>query len=71
MKKWQAALDKNYILYKKTYYKIELTILDVYRNSKISINDTLLRKIVYSIKKAIGDDQQQYLRENQKETNNA
>lgn len=50
---------------------MEVTILDVYRNSKISMNDTLLRKIVYSIEKAIGEDQQQYLRENKKETNNA
>lgn len=45
--------------------------LDELRNAKIFTNDTLLRKIVYSIEKAIGEDQQQYLRENQKETNNA
>ncbi|MBO5145305.1 MAG: hypothetical protein J6C19_07180 [Lachnospiraceae bacterium] len=45
--------------------------MDESRNNKISINDALLRKIVYSIEKAIGEDQQQYLRENQKETNNA
>ena len=45
--------------------------MDESRNNKIAINDTLLRKIVYSIDKAIGEDQQQYLRENQKETNNA
>lgn len=50
---------------------MEVTKLDESRNNKISINDTLLRKIVYSIEKAIGEDQQQYLRENQKETNNA
>ncbi|MFR2879797.1 MAG: DUF5986 family protein [Lachnospiraceae bacterium] len=29
------------------------------------------RKIVYCIEKAIGDDLQQYLRENHRETNNA
>lgn len=45
--------------------------MDKFKNSKISVNDTLLRKIVYSIEKAIGEDQQQYLRENYKETNNA
>lgn len=50
---------------------MEVTDLDESRNTKIFINDTLLRKIVYSIEKAIGEDQQQYLRENQKETNNA
>lgn len=45
--------------------------LDKNRNTKIAVNDTLLRKIVYSIEKAIGEDQQQYLKENNKETNNA
>lgn len=50
---------------------MEVTDLDKSRNTKIFIDDTLLRKIVYSIEKAIGEDQQQYLRENQKETNNA
>lgn len=45
--------------------------MDKFKDSKISINDTLLRKIVYSIEKAIEEDQQQYLRENHKETNNA
>lgn len=34
--------------------------MDKYREGKISINGTLLRKIVYSIEKAIGEDQQQY-----------
>ena len=41
------------------------------RNTQIVINDDLLRKIVYCIEKAIGDDLQQYLRENHRETNNA
>ena len=38
------------------------------RNTQIVINDDLLRKIVYCIEKAIGDDLQQYLRENHRET---
>ena len=38
--------------------------MDVNRNTQIVINDDLLRKIVYCIEKAIGDDLQQYLREN-------
>ena len=46
-------------------------MLDVNRNTQIVINDDLLRKIVYCIEKAIGDDLQQYLRENHRETNNA
>ena len=46
-------------------------MLDGNRNTKIDINDDLLRKIVYSIDKAIGEDQQQYLRDNHLETNNA
>lgn len=41
------------------------------RNTQIVINDDLLRKIVYCIEKAIGDDLRQYLRENHRETNNA
>lgn len=41
------------------------------RNIQIVTNDGLLRKIVYCIEKAIGDDLQQYLRENHQETNNA
>lgn len=45
--------------------------MDVNRNTQIVINDDLLRKIVYCIEKAIGDDLQQYLRENHRETNNA
>lgn len=45
--------------------------MDEYRNAKMVINDMLLRKIVYSIEKGVGEDQQQYLRENHKETNNA
>lgn len=45
--------------------------MDVNRNTQIVINDVLLRKIVYCIEKAIGDDLQQYLRENHRETNNA
>ena len=45
--------------------------MDESRNTRITINDILLRKIVYSVEKAIGDDQQQYLKENHKETNNA
>lgn len=45
--------------------------MDAYRNTKIFINETLLRKIVYCIEKGIGEDQQQYLSENHKETNNA
>ena len=36
----------------------------------MAITDILLRKID-SIEKGIGEDQQQYLRENHKETNNA
>ncbi len=39
--------------------------------NKLVTNDDLLRKIVYSIDKAIGEDQQQYLKENHRETNNA
>ena len=46
-------------------------MLDVNRNTQIKINDDLLRKMVYCIEKAIGDDLQQYLRENHRETNNA
>ena len=42
--------------------------MDVNRNTQIVINDDLLRKIVYCIEKAIGDDLQQYLRENHRET---
>lgn len=38
---------------------------------KLIKNDKLLRKIVYSIDKAIGEDLSQYLRENYRETNNA
>lgn len=45
--------------------------MDINRNAKIVINDDLLRKIVYCIEKAIGDDLRQYLRENYRETNNA
>ena len=45
--------------------------MDKSKDGKISINDMLLKKIVYSIEKAIREDQQQYLRENHKETNNA
>ncbi len=45
--------------------------MDVNRNTQIVINDDLLRKIVYCIEKSIGDDLQQYLRENHRETNNA
>lgn len=45
--------------------------MDTDRNRKIVRNDDLLRKIVYCIDKAIGDDLQQYLRENHLETNNA
>lgn len=37
----------------------------------IKINANLMRKIVYSVDKAIADDIPQYLRENHKETNNA
>lgn len=46
-------------------------MLDVNRNTQIVINDELLRRIVYCIEKAIGDDLRQYLRENYRETNNA
>ena len=35
--------------------------MDVNRNTQIVINDDLLRKIVYCIEKAIGDDLQLYL----------
>lgn len=45
--------------------------MDVNRNTQIVIHDDLLRKIVYCIEKAIGEDLQQYLRENYRETNNA
>lgn len=45
--------------------------MDINRKTQIVINDDLLRKIVYCIEKAIGDDLQQYLRENRRETNNA
>ncbi len=45
--------------------------VDMNRNTTIVTNDNLLRKIVYCIEKAIGDDLQQYLRENRQETNNA
>lgn len=38
---------------------------------KLLKNDRLLRKIVYSIDKAIGEDLSQYLREHYRETNNA
>ena len=41
--------------------------MDVNRNTQIVINDDLLRKIVYCIEKAIGDDLRQYLRENHRE----
>lgn len=37
----------------------------------IRLNETLIRKIVHAIDKAIADDIPQYLRENRKETNNA
>ena len=40
--------------------------MDILRNTTIVTNNVLLRKIVYSIEKAIGEDQQKYLRENQK-----
>lgn len=45
--------------------------MDVYRNTQIIINDDLFRKIVYCIDKGIGDDMQQYLSDNHRETNNA
>lgn len=45
--------------------------MDIHRNKKIILNDDLLRKIVYSIDKAIGEDQQRHLNENHRETNNA
>ncbi len=45
--------------------------MDMNRVTKILINNDLLRKIVYCIEKAIGDDLRQYLRENHRETNNA
>lgn len=45
--------------------------MDINRNSRIIMNSDLLRKIVYCIEKGIGDDLQQYLKENHKETNNA
>lgn len=41
------------------------------RKTKIIVNEDLLRKIVYCIDKAIGDDVQQHLREYHLETNNA
>lgn len=45
--------------------------MEANRNIQIVVNDDLLRKIVYCIEKAIGDDLKQYLRENHQETNNA
>ncbi len=41
------------------------------RNAEITINELLLRKIVYCIEKAIGEDVQQHIREHHLETNNA
>lgn len=45
--------------------------MDDSKYKNLLINDTLLRKIVYSVEKAIGDDLMQYLREHHRETNNA
>lgn len=41
------------------------------KNHNIKVNEELLKKLVYSIKKAVGEDQREYLRENHHETNNA
>lgn len=46
-------------------------MLEVDRNLQIVPNHDLIKGIVYSIDKAIGDDTQQYLREHHRETNNA
>ena len=45
--------------------------MDEHRNTHILLNEGLLKKIVYCIDKAIGEDQTHYLRENHRETNNA
>lgn len=55
----------------KQKYVCEVVSVEANRNIQIVVNDDLLRKIVYCIEKAIGDDLKQYLRENHQETNNA
>lgn len=49
----------------------EVKVLNDSKYEKLLKNDKLLRKIVYSIDKAIGEDLSQYLREHHRETNNA
>lgn len=55
----------------KQKYVCGVVSVEANRNIQIVVNDDLLRKIVYCIEKAIGDDLKQYLRENHQETNNA